>query len=360
MPRDHGSSAWTRGALVSAAVVAALVPMPPRLVERFYSNGGYPALQRPITALSNLTSFALIDVFLIAAFGVWLTLCARDIVHWRTLGSLRVLARVLARTSVCAAGLYIAFLVLWGLNYRRVPLVEKLPFDAWAVTPGRARTLALTAIERLNALHLPAHAAGWPAAGGAVDSMLAAALARADRELGGRGDVIVARPKHTVFDWYLRRTAVDGMTDPYFLETLVSTELLPFERPFVVAHEWSHLAGLADEGDANFLGWLACVQAPPPYEYSGWLFLYAELASTFRGPARADLVARLEPGPRADLAAIRARLARQVSPRLSAAGWRVYDQYLKANRVESGAESYGHVVQLVLGVRFGPGYTLNR
>ena len=65
------------------------------------------------------------------------------------------------------------------------------------------------------------------------------------------------------------------MTDPYFLETLVSSQLLPFERPFVLAHEWSHLTGLADEGDANFLGWLACVRAAPPQQYSGWLFLYS-------------------------------------------------------------------------------------
>ena len=66
----------------------------------------------------------------------------------------------------------------------------------------------------------------------------------------------------------------------------MSATLLPFERPFVVAHEWSHLAGVADEGDANFLAWLACVQAPPPAQYSGWLFLYSEVAGGLRGPAQ--------------------------------------------------------------------------
>ena len=43
--------------------------------------------------------------------------------------------------------------------------------------------------------------------------------------------------------------------------------------------------------------------------------------------------------------------------RLSAAGWRFYDSFLKANRVESGAASYAEVVRLVLGVRFGPEWT---
>jgi hypothetical protein len=40
-----------------------------------------------------------------------------------------------------------------------------------------------------------------------------------------------------------------------------------------------------------------------------------------------------------------------VSPRVSRAGWRVYDSYLKANRVEAGTASYDEIVRLVLGAR---------
>ena len=55
--------------------------------------------------------------------------------------------------------LYLAFLVLWGLNYRRLPLEDKLPFDAAAVTPDGARSLADAAVARINALYDAAHAA---------------------------------------------------------------------------------------------------------------------------------------------------------------------------------------------------------
>ena len=191
---------------------------------------------------------------------------------------------------------------------------------------------------------------------GAIDPSLAEALGRADRAIGGRGMVTPGRPKSTMLDWYFRRTATDGMTDPYFLETLISTSLLPFERPFVVAHEWSHLAGMAQEGEANFLAWLACVHASPPAQYSGWLFLYSELVAALDEQLRADVRSGLAAGPRADLMAIRERVQRQIDPRLAAAGRRLYDQYLKANRVEEGVESYGQVVKLVLGVRFRPGW----
>jgi hypothetical protein len=95
--------------------------------------------------------------------------------------------------------------------------------------------------------------------------------------------------------------------------------VLPFERPFVVAHEWSHLAGIADEGEANFTGWLACVRGSAPNAYSGWLFLYGELARVVSASDRASLSGALAAGPRADLRAMRERYEREVSPGVSRA-----------------------------------------
>ena len=146
------------------------------------------------------------------------------------------------------------------------------------------------------------------------------------------------------------------MTDPYFLETLVVRDLLPFEQPFVVAHEWSHLAGYANESEASFVGWLTCVRAGEEHAYSGWLFLYGEVISEVSADDRRSLP-ELAPGPRADRRAIADRFRRNVNPQLFTAGWIVYDRYLKANRVEAGAASYAQVVRLVLGTRFGPNWT---
>jgi len=120
-----------------------------------------------------------------------------------------------------------------------------------------------------------------------------------------------------------------------------------------VAHEWSHLAGFADEGEANFAGWLTCVRGAASAQYSGWLFLFGELVNAVPRHDRPVLIARLDRGPRDDLRAIAARLARDVKPQVSEAGWRVYDHYLKANRVEAGTESYAQVVRLVLGTGLG-------
>ena len=67
-----------------------------------------------------------------------------------------------------------------------------------------------------------------------------------------------------------------------------------------------------------------------------------------------DALARIDralaAGPRADLAAISARLAAG-QPAIQRASWGAYDQFLKANRVAEGVRSYDEVVTLVLGTR---------
>ena len=352
----HALSSSKGAALVIVAIGAALAPMPPAAIERFYSTGVYLTLQPHVTAASNRVPFALFDALLVIAIGAWLVSIAADMVRAKRGSWARHVARTITRTVVWTATLYLLFLVLWGLNYRRVPLAHKLQFDAHAVSPEAARVLALTTIQQVNTLHDRAHASGWPPID-AIDVPLAQAFARVQRELGAARLAVPGRPKPTLLDLYFRRAAVEGMTDPYFLETLVGSDLLPFERPLVVAHEWSHLAGFADEGEANFVGWLTCLRGTEGEQYSGWLFLYGEAIRAVGVHDRAELSARLAPGPRDDLRAIAVRIQRQISPWLSTEGWRVYDQYLKANRVEAGAASYAEVVRLALGVRFGPEWT---
>lgn len=332
------------------ACAAFAAPVPPRIVERWYSAGVYPPLQRALTGFSNLSPFALLDVLLVCLPIVWAIVVVRDV--RRSTRRWTALSRWVVRTAVAAATLYLTFLFAWGFNYRRVPLEQRLRFDAGAVTPAAARDTAQLAASRLNALYADAHASS-ARDDTRVDPALAAGFARATKELGASGTTVPGRPKRTLLDVYFRPAAVAGMTDPFFLETIVESDLLPVERPFVIAHEWGHLAGYADEGEANFSGWLTCMRADAAAQYSGWLFLFDQLASGLSRADRAAVVARLDAGPRADLRAIAARLTRDVKPQVSAAGWRVYDSYLKANRIEAGAASYAQVVRLVLGTRLG-------
>ena len=339
-------------ALVTTAIVAALVPIPSSTVERFYSAGFYQAIQPALTSLSNRFQFPLFDAALVALVAAWTALAAHDFA--RQPKASHVARRLVIRTATWAAAGYLIFLVAWGLNYRRLRLIETLPFDASRMTDESVEQAMTTAARRLNALYQPGRDGEQP--GGAIDPTLTGAMQQALTDIGRTHRLVPGRPKRTLLDPYFRRAGVDGMTDPFFLETLIATDVLPFERPQVIAHEWAHLAGINDEGEANFVGWLACLRASPAAQYSGWLFIFRELGQSVPGEARKLITASLGPGPRADLRAINDRIIRNVNPRISAVGWSVYDSYLKANRVEAGAASYGEVVRLVVGTRLASGW----
>jgi uncharacterized protein DUF3810 len=338
------------------AIAAALLPLPQTIVESVYSTRLFPVLQAAATSTSNLVPFALFDVFIVAVAAWWLIQAIRDLRSRAQVGWLRAGGRIAMRTATATAAAYLAFLLAWGFNYRRVPLQDKLQFDRSRLSSAAAVSLAEQAVSHMNAEFEPAHQLGWVASG-VVDRSLVDAFAKARHELGSQARTVPGVPKRSMLDAYFRRAGVAGMTDPYFLETFVASDLLPFERPFVVAHEWGHLAGFADEGDANFLAWLTCLRGTKAHQYSGWLSLYSEVVGGLDRPDAAKVSASLAAGPREDLRAIRERLRQNINPKVSAAGWRVYDSYLKANNVEAGAASYADVVRLILGTQFGDDWT---
>jgi hypothetical protein len=337
-----------RAILVITAAAVAVAPLPRAVVEQHYSARLFPHLQHWTTGLSNSVDVALFDLLLVGVAIWWVGAIIIDIAGRRPFP--RVFLRILLRTFTAAAVAYLALAAMWGLNYRRLPLTARIEFDERAITPAASRDLARQAADEVNALYVAAHSE-LALTGGATGRSLESGFEAAQRALRIERPALPARPKRTLLYPDFRAAGIDGMTDPFFLETLVVSGLLPFEEPFVVAHEWSHLAGFTDEGEANFVGWLACLRGSDAAKYSGWLFLYSQAIASMPAGERAAVEGRLRPGPRRDLEQIVERVRREVRPRVSAAGWRVYDRYLKANRVEAGTASYAQVIRLVLGSR---------
>jgi hypothetical protein len=230
---------------------------------------------------------------------------------------------------------YLVFLAAWGLNYRRLPLSEKVVFDPARVTRAAQTALGDWAVGELNRQYASAHAS-------APDlEALRTAFQDALHALGD-ADIVPGRPKPTLLGWYFHKASIAGMTDPFLLETMLAPDLLDVERPFVTAHEWAHLAGYADESEANFVAYLACRRGDATARYS------AALVMLGYAPPRRAISDTLDVGPRMDLFAIQNRYA-HTSETLRFAAREGYDRYLKANRVERGVESYDAVVQLILG-----------
>jgi hypothetical protein len=329
--------------LVALAVVCAIVPIPPEYVERVYSRTIYPTAQWWLTMASNTVPIALLDV----AIGVvLLTLAWLLVVRTRRCGFRRASGWTLVTLIRVAAIVYLAFLVLWGLNYRRVPLEQRLDYDRARMTRESVLAFANRAVSEINVGYAGAHAVPADLRG------LEYAFWDAEFALGSRAPTELGVPKRSLLTLYFRAAGVDGMTDPIFLEIIINPDVLDVERPMVVAHEWGHLAGYANESEASFIAWLACMRGDPLAQYSGWFAAYEH---AMRALPRQDrsAVRPLDPGPRDDLRAMVARYGR-ASPVVRKAAEGVYDEYLRANRVAEGIGSYDAVLRLLVGTRFDP------
>lgn len=341
--------------IVALALAAAVLPIDSAAIERRYSTSIYPRIQGILTPVSNFVPFALFDVLTVGAVVALILAVAVAVSKARQARSFQPIRDLLFATAACAAAVYLIFLSVWGFNYRRLPMEQRLVLDHPAPSNEQVMELGFEAIRRMNSLYAEAHRIGWEP-DPRYDRSLLEAYGFVQQKLTGSGRAVPGRLKSSIYGAYFRWTTVDGMIDPFALEVLANPDLLPFERTFVAAHEWAHLAGFADEADANLVAWLTCVRAGVSAQYSAWLSLYWQIGSEVGADDRRRLWDTVAEGPRRDVQAISDRLQRGQLPFLRNASWRVYDNYLRANRVEEGIRSYGKVVNLILRARFDDGW----
>src|ERR1700730_189887 len=109
------------------ALVLFAVPLPEQTIEDFYSRGFYRGVQRGVTSLSNLAPFALLDLFILGAVVLMVWRAARLWGVAREAGIVAAAWEGLRRLMRGVAVLGLVFLLLWGLNSRRVPLDQTVP-----------------------------------------------------------------------------------------------------------------------------------------------------------------------------------------------------------------------------------------
>lgn len=257
-----------------------------------------------------------------------------------------------ALAACVGATAWLAFQMLWGWHYQTPSLEYRLvqgpvqPAVSVDARAERARAVTAYAVDRLNALHGEAHARPWPSGDeerGAIESVLRDVL----RDLHVDWHPVFPLPRWSLVDRYFRWAGIDGMTNPFGLEVILNSRLLDMERPHVLAHEWAHVAGFADESDASFVAWMAGVRAGGQQEYAAWLGVVPHLWGALPAADRQARLAAIGAGPMADLRAIAARAAER-SPAVQEMAWRVYDRFLKANRVTEGVARYDAVTRLIL------------
>jgi hypothetical protein len=351
-----------RGFVIEAAIIVAgfgcyLLPPSPAWIELHYSREIYPKIQRVITPLTNRLPFSMADFLIVLLVVGMMAWWARRVKRAGRGRRLWAIAAMVVHTLVLAAIAVFLFQMMWGLNYSRVPLIEKLDYDKGRVTDQAVSEIASKCVDQLNAASAQVHAEPWPDTtrwGELIKPSYESVIA----DLGVRGGIVPGRIKHSIFNFYLAASGIDGFMNPYGLESILNSHILPVEQPFAMAHEWAHLAGFADESEANFIALLTCLRSEDPaVQYAGWLALYPNMPASGFHNEQAESKLKLDPRVVADLEAIYQQQKRDIRPWVNAAQWDFYDRFLKANHVTAGVASYGLFLRLLAGTRFEANWT---
>jgi hypothetical protein len=158
-------------------------------------------------------------------------------------------------------------------------------------------------------------------------------------------------PKPVFVSWILSVQQYSGVYSPFTVEANYNRDMVAYNIPHTICHELSHLSGFMREDEANFIGYLACINSGSTgFRYSGYLLGWIYAGNALAGEDYAAYVRfyeALDDGVRQELDENSLFWDRFEGKAAEAAN-KVNDTYLKANGQSQGVKTYGRVVDLMI------------
>ena len=335
-----------RGWLVTGSLVVTLLSfvLPATWIEAAYCRGVFPWIQFAVVSVTGVIAWPLTFTVLVLVVIVWPMLGWR---RWR-----RGRQRGVRRRVLLAAGLLriarvllytvAAFLLTWGIGYRRVPIE-----DRWQLGPN----VEAAAVHDVSLRLLAIIRRDVPVDGAIDDEDRAfAAIAAAERQivttLEGWTPVVPANIKHPPAG-VLLAMGIYGVCYPFTLEANVDPALPLTFRLAIGAHELAHVLGYCGEADANLVSFVAGLRAEDPLaRYSTALSM---MRYAFAGVSIEEgmwLRANLPKRARDDLAALAAANRDYRLETVAKIQSSLNDTYLKTQGVALGTGDYERGLRL--------------
>ena len=351
------------GAGIGFFVLFQLLTQFPWLVESVFGRTISPVLVRSLSAVTGVVGFSVLEWLLIFYFALWWYSFWRlfmDVRHKKR-SVKNALSDVGLRSLRDIGVIVTVFYVVWGFNYARPPLRERLQWPDWQSPEteelDRLATLSVGwANEAYHELHgtddtgLPT---GFPEDPAVIDAALEEGFKKAVDRFGLQPSMAWTYPrvKYPMTGHLMARFSTAGFFFPWTGETNVLGDMPAMSRPMSMAHEKAHQRGTGPELEATFLGFIAAIEAPHPLpRYSAAVYAMRSLVGTLYrvDPERAmELVGMRVNGISRDLEDL-GRYWNQFSGPANAIGRAVNDRYLRMNRVHGGVASYSMAVQLLI------------
>lgn len=336
----------------------------PDAAEKVYAKGIFRVYALIMSHITGILPFSFAEILLIL-FVLFLTgVTAAGIVHIiRTKDGRLPAVCGLLRDLLCIIGIvFFWFMIGAGTNYYRYEFSRYCGLEIKKSTTEELYGLCTELAEKAGKARVEAVKESAVGAG-ANESFVSA---RSDRELayeaklameklGLSYDVLQGwypRPKAVFFSRFMSEFNITGVYFPWTVEANVNVDVPDYTIGVTLCHELSHLRGFMREDEANFIGYLACVNSEcSELEYSGYMLalvyagnkLYADSPELY-----ASIYSMYTDGMRADLKEHSKYWKQFEDTVLSEVGEKMNDTYLKANNQTDGTKSYGRMVDLLL------------
>jgi hypothetical protein len=319
------------GLAVATALSSWAMIFPSSLVERIYSRRLFPTISHIAGWFADSIPFSWTDVWILV--GVFTVVFSVRQKNWRLPLGL-------------VSAVYLIFFWGWGLNYHRSPIEIRMGLKA-VPKPSKEEFSQFLSSTTQAVNRLWTEVAEQQTSQQNSVSMEHEASSRVRAVVGqidGTDWAAATRIKHSYpADLWFHAAGIDGVFNPIGHEPLLVSGIPSFRLPFVMTHELAHVHGIAGEGDANFVAFLAGIgSADPRFQYSAAFEMWLHLDGS---------AAELDPGPRRDLQSYLDLIRSQEIPQLSRIQSAILDSHLKANGIQEGVQSYSKFVALAIATR---------
>lgn len=334
--------------LVLQIVYLKLIAFYPEVVEQYYSNGLYVGISYfmritlgwiPFSVGDLLYGIALLFLF----FQLWKTRNSWK-KNWKT--------NLLQITSYLSV-IYFVFHFLWGLNYYRVPLFEKMQIER-EYSDADLENFTQRLIAKTNAIHFEiTKNVNQKVTNPESIEAIFISSSNGYENLQKEYPFIYSHPskKQSLFSLPLTYMGFAGYLNPFTNEAQVNYKLPRFSLPNVVCHEMAHQIGYASESECNFIGFLAGIKNKDLYfQYSAYsnALRYCLLNIAMKDEAKfISLKSKIHHGIVENYKENDA-FWKQYDTFIDKGFHAFYDQFLKMNQQKDGMESYSKFVNLLV------------
>ena len=362
---------WVLLVLLSLITLTKLLP----LWGFIYTTRIYPIIGSLLSPISGLFPFAVGDIF-IALSIVWVFFYPIYEIKWRKQLAKRfffLAAKrgcypkkkvVFGRVAEYLLWVYAWFYIAWGLNYSQPNIYCRTGMKPVEVSEAKFREFAYRYADSINSLSEETAFDGQRESqfNGMVDDGLKNrvrdAVLKGYNEIGAKEGINAPFNQHPhaktmLFTPLSSMSGVTGSMGPFFCEFTLNGDIRPHDYPAIYAHEYAHLLGIANEGEANFYSYIVCTaSSDKAVKFSGYYHIFFHVlrnvfdilgekeGEKFLKYIRPEII-QLAKSDRNYWLSKRCKV-------LDAAQDFIFDLYLRGNHVAEGRKSYSGVVALIL------------